>query len=724
MFVAKHRQSDRTLWNATSAVLRKAMPLVLLSLAPAAFADTPAKKINYQDDILPMLRNSCLNCHNPDKKKAGLDLSSYQGAMKGSDDNKVIVPGDASASKLFRCITQAEEPFMPQKADKLPDKELSLYRDWIAAGALETSGSKVAVATGPKNSLTITANAALKPSGPPPMPEGLPLEPVIRAPHQGALTSLAASPWAPLAAVGSEHQVLLYNTDTQNLLGVLPFAEGLPYVLQFSRNGSLLLAAGGQSSKSGKVVLWDVKSGKRVAEIGDEFDAVLAADINADQSMVALGGPSKVLKGFTTKDGQMAYAIKKHTDWVMAAAFSPDGVLLGSGDRAGNVYIFEAHTGRDFYTLAGHKEAITAVAFRDDSNVFASASQDGTIKLWDMQNGNPIKSWTAHGGGVLSIAFAHDGRIVSTGRDNTTKVWTPDGATGKAVDSFSDIALHAVFTHDANKVISGDWTGQIHINNTADGAKAGVLSANPPTAEEVAKHAAELEANKKKLADAGNNLNAAKTEFAARQADQAKATEAAKTTKTAADALTAQLAQLDKTIAPLAAQLKVKQDQVAKLNEAVSAANVALEAAKKPIAEKEPLIAASADLANKLKASADKTPANQVLVEASAKAAATLDALKRDLSAAQQDIVAKTAQQKKASDDLAAAQVPMNKDKADLDAAQANLAKLRDESGKATAGAAAAAAAVDPAGKAVIAAQAKVTDLTAQLDKLQKELPH
>ena len=40
-----------------------------------------------------------------------------------------------------------------------------------------------------------------------------------------AATVMAASPWAPLAALGSEHQVLLYNTDSGQLLGVLPFRE-------------------------------------------------------------------------------------------------------------------------------------------------------------------------------------------------------------------------------------------------------------------------------------------------------------------------------------------------------------------------------------------------------------------------------------------------------------------------------------------------------------------
>ncbi len=697
-----------------------AMAVLLFATGLPAYAADAPKKVTFQDDVMPLLRNSCLNCHNPDKKKAGLDLSSYSGTMAGSDDGKVVTPGDASGSKLYRCMTRAEEPYMPQKADKLPDKELNVFRDWIAGGALETSGSK-SVASAQKNNLAVVASSSLKPTGAPPMPEGLPLEPVVRGQRPGALTALAASPWAPLAAVGSEHQVLLYNTDSMQLLGVVPFKEGLPYILQFSRNGGLLMAGGGEASKSGKVVLWDVKTGKRVAEVGDEFDAVLAADISADQTMVALGGPSKVLKGYTTRDGQMAYAIKKHTDWVMAVAFSADGVLLGSGDRAGNLYVFEAKTGRDFYSLSGHKEAITAVAFRDDSNIFASASQDGTIKLWDMQNGTLVKSWVAHAGGVLSLAFAHDGRLVSCGRDNIAKIWAPDGAPVRGFDAFPDIALHAVFTHDAGKVIAGDWGGQIRVSNSADGTTAGELSSNPPTAAEVAKRAAAIEAAKKKLADASGALEGAKKEFATRQAEQQKALEAAKAAKGAADALAAQLAEAEKAMAPLANRLKDAQDKTAQLTEKVSAANAGAEAGRKAAADKEALVQAAADLAGKLKVSVEHAPDNQALVEAGTKAVATVELLKRDLASAQQTAGAKAEAVKQTSDALASAQQAMSKDKADTEAMRNNLEKLRQQTSQAAAGASAAAGAAENAAKALAGVQAKVTDLTGQLEKVRKE---
>lgn len=157
--------------------------------------------------------------------------------------------------------------------------------------------------------------------------------------------------------------MLLYRTDTR-LAGVLPFPEGRPQVLQFSRNGSLVLAGGGRGGASGRVVVWSVDSGRRVMEIGDERDTVLAADISSDHRLVALGGPQKVVRIYSTETGELLHEMKKHTEWVTAVGFSPDGVLLASGDRNGGVMVWESGTGRDYLTLAGHTAAITAVSWR------------------------------------------------------------------------------------------------------------------------------------------------------------------------------------------------------------------------------------------------------------------------------------------------------------------------------------------------------------------------
>src|SRR6185436_14715620 len=176
-----------------------------------------------------------------------------------------------------------------------------------------------------------------------------------------AVIAMAASPWAPLVAIGGQKQVLLYNTETLERLGVLAFPEGYANVLRFSRNAKLLIAGGGLGGKLGQVVMWDVTTGERIGVVGNEADAVLAADISPDQQFVALGGPNKQVKIYNTKDGRQTGLIKKHTEWVTAIAYSPDGKFLATADRNGGVEVWEAGADpKPFNTLAGHKVACTA----------------------------------------------------------------------------------------------------------------------------------------------------------------------------------------------------------------------------------------------------------------------------------------------------------------------------------------------------------------------------
>ena len=215
------------------------------------------------------------------------------------------------------------------------------------------------MAVKPKTEIGLTSIVRGRPAVPPMPTKPWPREILVKTPRANAITALATSPWAPLIALGSQRQVLLYNSDTLELLGVLPFPEGVPQVLRFSRNGSLLLAGGGHGARAGKVVVWSVANGERVTEAGDETDSVLAADISADQSQIALGGPSKVVRIYATKDGKMLREIRKHTDWITALEFSPDGVLLATADRGGGLFVWETNTGREFFALRGHTASIT-----------------------------------------------------------------------------------------------------------------------------------------------------------------------------------------------------------------------------------------------------------------------------------------------------------------------------------------------------------------------------
>ena len=292
---------------------------------------------------------------------------------------------------------------------------------------------------------------------------------------------MAVAPWSPLVALAGQKQVILYNTNNYKISGILPYQEGFIESLNFSRNGKLIVASGGRGGKSGNVVGWDVVSGKRVLDVGAEQDSILTADISADQSLVAIGGTSKLIKVFDLSTNEILYKVKKHSEWVTQVSFSPDGILLATADRNGGLYIWEAKTGNPFYSLVGHKEEITSLSWRADGNVLLSASEEGAVRTWEMINGKQVKTWNAHNGGTLSAHYAQNGNIVTAGRDKTVKFWDGNGKSIRSISGFSDIVMEARLSHDGSKIIAGDWSGKIGIWHSKDGKLIGNLNPNPPS---------------------------------------------------------------------------------------------------------------------------------------------------------------------------------------------------------------------------------------------------
>jgi len=470
-------------------MFRSSLSLVALSfIIGAASAQTAA--VNYKDHVQPLLRKHCLNCHNPDKAKSDLDVSTYGALMTGGASGEAVKPGNPNQSLLYRVTNHEVEPNMPPKGPKIPEAELATLKKWIEGGAPETAVGAAKTASR-KVDIDPVAVTIGKPDGPPPMPGKLPTVSLAKTARPHPVTAMAASPWAPLLAVAGHERVLLYDTDSLKFLGTLPFPERIPYVLKFSRNGKWLLAAGGRGASAGKVVIWDVATGKRVTEIGDEADVVLAADVSPNHKYVALGGPGKLIKIYDTATGELKHKIKKHTDWVTAMEFSPDGEMLATGDRNGGAYIWDAETGGIGFTLGDHKDSITGLSWRADSQMLASASEDGKVILWYAEDGFPTRSFNAQVDpkatgaarsktpGVLGVQYSRSGQLITCGRDNSARIWAATGTQTARLEGFADVPSRVAFSHDGGRIFVGDITGKVRVWNAKDNSPAGELTTNP-----------------------------------------------------------------------------------------------------------------------------------------------------------------------------------------------------------------------------------------------------
>ncbi len=98
--------------------------------------------VTYQADIKPIFDHSCAKCHGAEKPKAKLRLDSLEGALKGSENGKVIEPGRSTASVLLINVAHAgaEDDWMPPPKNKvgigpLTRDQIALIRAWIDEGA-------------------------------------------------------------------------------------------------------------------------------------------------------------------------------------------------------------------------------------------------------------------------------------------------------------------------------------------------------------------------------------------------------------------------------------------------------------------------------------------------------------------------------------------------------------------------------------------------------------
>ena len=90
--------------------------------------------VDYQSQIQPIFNANCGNCH-LGNSSGGLNLSTYDNLMEGSDDGAVIIPGNHEQSILWDEINTGSMP--AGNNPELSDEEIDLIAQWIDEGALE-----------------------------------------------------------------------------------------------------------------------------------------------------------------------------------------------------------------------------------------------------------------------------------------------------------------------------------------------------------------------------------------------------------------------------------------------------------------------------------------------------------------------------------------------------------------------------------------------------------
>jgi mono/diheme cytochrome c family protein len=104
----------------------------------SGYADRSPK--SFAEDVMPIFRGRCISCHQPGGQgyeKSGVDLTGYDGLMKGTKYGQIVVPGQPFVSNLMVLLDWRASPQlrMPHGAKQLSICDRTAISAWIQQGA-------------------------------------------------------------------------------------------------------------------------------------------------------------------------------------------------------------------------------------------------------------------------------------------------------------------------------------------------------------------------------------------------------------------------------------------------------------------------------------------------------------------------------------------------------------------------------------------------------------
>ena len=558
--------------------------------------------VDFQKEVLPILRKNCLACHNSTDAEGDLILETPEAMLQGGGEGPAIVKGNGAESYMIQLAAHQVEPVMPPEdngveAANLTSEELGLLKLWIDQGAEGSAMSGVDVAfeklpaginpvyglTLSHDGQTLAASRANQiflyhlPSqrelgrltDPSLIEQGIYQNPGVA--HLDLVQSIAFSPDRNWLASGGYRNVKIWRREP---LGVKQEVDlGAPVVsISGSDDGTsvaVLLA-------SGQIKLLATDSGQVVGELGPVADAKNLA-LSADASVLAVATDNR-LEWWQLGDAPAQKLAADVEGGVKQMAWFQAGTSLAVAGADHSVRLVELTAAEGDQPSAfqikqvfkGHKAEVTAL--RTWADGIATADAGGQVIRWNLENASALQQMN-HGSPVRGLAVAADQqRLMSFGDGQTSRCWNLEN--GQAViqkdgDFQLDVlAQHAKFAGDlSNRLVelAKQDLDAAQKQKTAE-------EENEKKAKEALTKSTEDQAAKKKVAD---DMGKAKTDAdAALVASQTKLKDvetgiaAAEKTRVDSEArekeLTASATAMEKELAEkMAALTKVKEDLAA-----------------------------------------------------------------------------------------------------------------------------------------------------------------
>jgi hypothetical protein len=197
-----------------------------------------------------------------------------------------------------------------------------------------------------------------------------------------------------------------------------------------------------------------------------------AAAFSPDGKLAAFAAGDKSVRIWDVEAGRDLRRCIGHTASVWCVAFSPDGARLLSGGKDGSVRLWDVATGRELKKLDGHLDLVAAVAFAPDGKRALSAGYDHEAILWDLERGERVAAFAFRDVAkyINSVSFSPDGRWALVAAERS--VCLLQAGTGKVLrrlEGHTGSVVHAVFSADGKRILSGGDDGTVRLWDSASG---------------------------------------------------------------------------------------------------------------------------------------------------------------------------------------------------------------------------------------------------------------
>lgn len=232
--------------------------------------------------------------------------------------------------------------------------------------------------------------------------------------------------------------VAVLGVDAANTLDVSKSTfEDRVTALAFSPDGKLLATGGGEPSRNGEVILWDVETRQVAKQIVDAHsDSVSDLQFSRDGTLLVSGASDKFVKVFKTADGSLLRSYEGHTDHVLGVSFRADQSSLVSSGADLAIKVWNLETGEQQRTISNYGKQVTSVSFVGVTENIISSGGDKTVKLHKTSNGQNYRSFAGSTDFVYrAIVTSDESLVIAAGEDGVVRVW--NGKDGALLSSFA-----------------------------------------------------------------------------------------------------------------------------------------------------------------------------------------------------------------------------------------------------------------------------------------------